>query len=213
MEGSKMTKQKIGLVLFWIGVLWAFSWGIFGSIHRIEFYARDLTFGQFNQTIWATNGIVYLLYGFAPLLGAVLAGIGLLLRSGAKRSTVWKFGIGIALVVIVSIVIGALGHFPPLYAIGGSLILLLFFGLLWFWAKERMGLEGQSATAADLKLAGYVFMFIAVWFTCGISDSHWNKAFADQPPSVGGGDPIVVQIYFVLGWLFLFLGHYKSRKH
>jgi hypothetical protein len=207
-----MTKQKVGLILFWIGVIWAVSWGILGSIHRIEFFAHVLTFEEFNQTIWATTGIAFALWGGALPLGALAAGIGLLLKSGAKRSTLWKFGLGIALGVIVSVVIGALGHFPPLYAIGGTLILFFFFGVLWLWAKERMTLEGQSATAADLKLAGYVFMLIAVWFTCGISGNPWHKAFVDQPPSLGNADPIAVMICFILGWLFLFLGHYKSRK-
>jgi len=138
-----------------------------------------------------------------------VAGIGLLLYSGVKRSTVWKFGIGIFLGVIISLLIGLWGHFPPLYAIGGTLILLSFFGILWLWAKERTALQGQSATAADLKLAGYVFMLIAAWYTCGIAGPQWVEAFVDQPPMM---EPITVMIFFVLGWLFLFLGHYQSRK-
>jgi len=34
------------------------------------------------------------------------------------------------------------------------------------------------------------------------------KAFEGDPPST----PIHVMIFLVLGWLFLFLNHYKSRK-
>lgn len=204
-----MTKQKVGLVLFWIAVIWAFFWGILGSILQGELYVHVLTFKEFEQTIWATTGPLMTLWGFAPPLAALLAGIGLLLYSGAKGSTVWKFGIGVFLGVIISFVIGSLGHFPPLYAIGGSLILLSFFGILWLWAKERKALQGQSATAADLKLAGYVFMLIAAWFTCGIAGPQWVKAFVDQPPMM---EPITVMILFVLGWIFLFLSHYKSSK-
>ena len=211
-EESKTTKQKVGLVLLWVGVVWAFFWGILGSIHLVEFYAGVLTFEELNQTIWASTGPLFLLWGvFGVPLGALVAGVGLLLYSGAKGSTVWKFGIGIALGVIISFVIGSLGHFPPLYAIGGTLILLFFFGVLWLWVKERMAPQGQSATATDLKLAGYVFMLIGVWYACAIAGAPWHKAFADQPPSLGGADPIAVQICFVLGWLFLFLGHYESR--
>lgn len=77
------------------------------------------------------------------------------------------------------------------------------------WAKERMILRGRAATAADLKLVGYVFMLIAAWYTCGIAGPQWHKALADQPPMM---EPITVMILFVLGWLFLFLSHYKSRK-
>lgn len=203
-----MTKKKVGLVLFGIAIIWAFFWGILGSIHQAEFYIGVLTFEELNKTIWAATGPLMALWGLAPPLGALVAGIGLLLYSGVKRSTVWKFGIGVFLGVIISFVIGSLGHFPPLYAIGGTLILLFFFGIIWLWAKERIDLSDQSATAADLKLVGYVFMLIAAWFTCGIV-GPWHKAFADQPPMM---EPIIVKIFFVLGWLFLFLGHYKSRK-
>ena len=197
-----MTKQKVGLVLFWIAVVWGVFWGILGSIYQSEFYLGVLTFEELNKTIWATPGPLMALWAFAPPLGALVAGIGLLLYSGVKRSTIWKFGIGVFLGIIISFVIGALGHFPPLYAIGGTLILLFFFGILWLWAKERLALRGQSAAAADLKLAGYVFMLMAAWYTCGIAGAQWHKAFADQPPML---EPITVMIFFVLGWLFLFL--------
>jgi hypothetical protein len=205
-----MTKKNVGLVLFWLGVVWAFFWGILGSIHQGEFYTGVLTVEELNETIWATTGPVMALWGFAPPLGALVAGIGLLLYSGVETSTVLKFGIGVFLAVIVSFAIGSLGHFPPLYAIGGTLILLFFFGILWLWATERMALRGQSATAADLRLVGYVFMVIAAWYTCGIAAPQWGHgAFADQPPML---EPITVMIFFVLGWLFLFLSHYESRK-
>ncbi len=101
---------------------------------------------------------------FGATLGAIVAGIGLLLYSGAKASTVWKFGIGIFLAYIIVMVVMQLGHFPPLFGIGGTLILLLFIGILWLWAKERMALKDLFATAADFKLVGYTFMLIAAWF-------------------------------------------------
>ena len=30
-----MTKQKIGLVLFWIGAIWAILWGVTGSVPKV----------------------------------------------------------------------------------------------------------------------------------------------------------------------------------
>ena len=103
---------------------------------------------------------------------------------------------------------GYLGHIPLLFGIGGTLILLFFIGILRFWAKERMALESVSTTAADLKLAGYVFMLIAAWFTCGIASQPFLKALEEASPST----PIHVIILLVLGWFFLFLGHSKSSK-
>jgi len=203
-----MTKQKVGLVIFWIGVIWAILWGVIGSIFCSS-AMNSLTTNELNQTIWALGGPLMMLWGvFGAPLGAIVAGIGLLLYSGAKGSTVWKFGIGVFLAYIIGMALGRLGHFPPLFGIGGTLILLFFIGILWLWAKERMALKGSSTTAADLKLVGYVFMLIGAWFVCGIASQPFLKALEGQAPS----SPVHVIVFLVLGWLFLFLSHYKSRK-
>jgi len=204
----KMTKQKVGLVIFWIGVIWAILWGVIGSIF-VSSAMNSLTMDELNQTIWALSGPLFLLWGvFGAPLGAIVAGIGLLLYSGAKGSMVWKFGIGILLAFIIGMIAGRFGHFPPLFGIGGTLILLFFIGIVWLWAKERMALNGSSTTATDFKLVGYVFMLIAAWFVCGIASVPFLKALEGQAPT----SPIHVMIFLVLGWLFLFLSHYKSRK-
>jgi len=89
-----MNKQKFGMVLFWIGVLWAILGGVIGGISASS-VMNSLTMTELNQTIWAINGPVFLLYSLSPILGALVAGIGVLLHSGAKGSTVWIFGIRI----------------------------------------------------------------------------------------------------------------------
>ncbi|MCK4560495.1 MAG: hypothetical protein KAV45_11990 [Calditrichia bacterium] len=202
-----MTKQKVGLVLFGIAVIWAILWGVIGSIFVGSAF-KNLTMDELNQTMWAFMGTWTLLWSFGVPLGALVAGIGLLLYSGAKGSTVWKYGIGIFLAIIIGMTIGSLGHIPPLFGIGGTLILLLFLGILWLWAKERMALKDASATAADFKLVGYVFMLIAAWYICGIAGQPFLKALEGTPTA----SPIHVMILLVLGWLFLFLSHYKSYK-
>ena len=161
-----MTKQKVGLVLFWVAAIWAILWGVIVGIPASS-TMNALTWDELNQTMWAPAGPgpLFLLWGvFGATLGALVAGIGLLLYSGAKGSTVWKFGIGIVLAFIAAMVMSSMGYFPPLFGIGGSLILLLFFGMLWLWAKERKALKGSSTAAADFRLAGYVSMLMATWF-------------------------------------------------
>ena len=202
-----MSKQKFGMVLFWIGVLWAILGGVIGGISASSIM-NSLTMAELNQTIWAIDGPVFLLYSLSPILGALVAGIGVLLHSGAKGSTVWIFGIGIVLAVVIAVIITEMGYFPPLFGIGGALILLSFFGILWLWAKERMALKGSSTAAVDLKLFGYVFMLIAAWFTCGIGSQPFLKSFDAEGP----GNPMTVMIFLVLGWLFLFLSHFISRN-
>ena len=162
-----MTKQKVGLVIFWISIIWAIAWGVVIGVLFVGPTMKSLTPAELSQSVWALTGPLSMLWGvFGATLGALLAGIGLLLYSGAKASTVWKFGIGVFLsLLIVMMVLTSLGHYPPLFGIGGTLILLFFLGILWFWAKERKALNGKSTTAIDFKLTGYVFMFMAAWFT------------------------------------------------
>ncbi len=201
-----MNRQKIGLILFWVGVIWAFVGGVVGGVSASS-VMNSLTMAELNQTVWAMDGVLFPLYGLSPILGALIAGIGVLLYSGANGITVWVFGIGVLLAVVLAVMITEMGYFPPLFGIGGALILLFFFGIFWIWAKERMALQGSS-TAIDLKLAGYTFMLIATWFTCGIGSQPFLKSFDGEGP----GNPMTAMIFFVLGWLFLFLGQYTSRR-
>ena len=202
-----MIKKKIGLVIFWIGVIWAISWGVIGGISASS-VMHALTPAELNQNIWALTGPLFTLYGTGPAFGALIAGIGILLYSGAKGTKVWLFGIGILLAVVVAMVVMTLVYFPPLFGIGGALILLFFTGILWLWAKERIALKGLPTAAADFRLVGYVFMLIAVWFTCGLGSQPYFKALEGLDPY----NPTNIMILLVLGWLFLFLSHYKSRK-
>jgi hypothetical protein len=159
-----MTKEKAGLAMFWIGVVWMIAWLILGTT-RIAPLMRSLSTEEMNQTIWAFGGALSFLYGVAIPLGAIVAGVGVLLQAGAEGSTVWKVGIGLCVVLMVSFVAMGLNFYSaPVFGIGGSLILLSFLGILWLLAKERMTRKSSSTTATDLKLVGYVFMVMAAWF-------------------------------------------------
>jgi hypothetical protein len=207
-EISKMTKKKIGLVVFWLGVVWMIAWvyagsGIFGPI------LHSSTTEEINQTIWAFTGPLNRLYGVSVPLGAILTGVGILLYAGVKGSTVWKIGIGLFLTFVISLVTLALNLYsPPLFGIGGTLILLSFIGILWLWAKERMDLKGSSTIAAYFKLGGYVFMLIAAWFLCGKAAEGFVKGLEGLPTM----SMMNILILLALGWVFLFLSDFKSRQ-
>jgi len=42
-------------------------------------------------------------------------------------------------------------HWPPLYGIGGALILLFFFGILWFWARRYTVIGKPVKIAAEFQ--------------------------------------------------------------
>ena len=203
-----MTKKKIGLAVFWISVIWMIAWliiskGLFGPL------LHSSTTEEINQTIWAFTGPLNLLSGISLLLGAIIAGIGILLYADAKGLTVWKVGIGLFLVLIMALVATALNVYSaPLFGIGGTIILLSFTGVLWLLAKERMAHEGSSTTAADFKLVGYVLMFMAAWFLCGKAAEGFVKGLEGLPTM----SMMNVLILLVMGWISLFISDYKSRQ-
>ena len=203
-----MTKQKVGLVLFWIAVVWAILWGVIGSFF-VSSALRNSTMIEVNQTMWAVAGPWFFTWGVLGVpVGSLVAMIGILLHAGAKGSTVAKYGVGGFLALVVSMSVGIVGHIPPLFGLGGTLILLFFIGILRLWAKERMALKDTAAAAADLKLVSYVFFVMAAWFTCGMAGFPFLKTFKNEAPS----SPLHIMVLFVLGWLFLFLGHQKASK-
>ena len=159
-----MTKKKVGLVLFWIGIVWTIAWEIVAVV-KILPLMHSLTLDEFNQTIWALTGPLMSLRGVSMPLGAIVAGIGILLYSSAKGSTVWKVGIGLFIVLIISLVAMGLNLYSaPLFGIGGSLIFLSFIGIPWLLVKERIALKGSSTTPLDFKLVGYMFMLMAAFY-------------------------------------------------
>jgi hypothetical protein len=103
------------------------------------------------------------------------------------------------------------------FGIGGVLVMALFLITIWFWAKRRPLLEGSARTAADFQLAGYVFFLVAMWFLCGLLGPPNYLLNTDKVQQFGSlqnaqAEAVKILIYFILGWLFLFLSHYKLRK-
>jgi hypothetical protein len=183
----------MGLVAGWLGV---------------EPALRNLSPVQYGETVWRFDGVLFLLWALSVPLGSILACVGVLLYVGTRGVSIWLFGMGVFLVLILVETLLPSRHFPPLFGVGGGLILAFFLGILWFWARTRKLLVGAAGRAADYQLAGYVFLLITAWFLCKAHGTPYMKALEDQPLE----SPSSVMVYLVLGWLFLFLGHYRLAR-
>ena len=201
-----LNKQKIGLTLFWLGLALAVSMGVVASWSLSPIF-RNLSMDGVNQTIWHIPGFLFFLWAFAVPFGALFSGVGVLLYGGAKQSRAWLFGIGIFFVLVLINAIPSNWYFPPLFGIGGILILLSFFAIIWFWAKERKNFSAQLKIVADLRLTAYVFLIIAMWFLCGQLSMPFMKAFEGDISS-----PLPIMFYLVIAWFFLLLSHYILNK-
>ena len=203
-----MNKQKVGLVVFWISVIWMIAWIV---IPKVMFgpLLDTLTTEEINQTIWAFTGPLNMLSGISPLFAVLAAGVGILLYAGADGSSVWKIGTGLLIILGLALTVTAVNFYSaPVFGIGGALILLSFVEVLWLLAKERMALAGAPTTAVDIKLTGYACMFMAAWFLCGKAAEGFVKGLEGLPIR----SMMNVLILLAIGWIFLFLSHYKSRQ-
>ena len=204
---STQETKRVGLIIFWIGAAYMIGMSLITGWSSVAPTLRNLSSDQVNETIWAMNSPLFWAWAFSVPLGSILAGIGILLHAQSKGTRIWLFGIGVFAVLLVANLL-RFAHFPPLFGIGGGLILAFFLAILWLWAKKHATLEGAAKTAADFQLVGYVFLLIAMWFLCGILSMPFMKSLSDLPPS----SPVAIMVYLVLAWLFLFLSHWKSAQ-
>jgi hypothetical protein len=198
-----MSREKLGLTLFWIGTVYMLiAAGVGGWGEPPVVVRANQAFGQAAFFLWA----------FSVPIGLTVAGIGALLYVGAKGSRIALFGVGIVLTVfLVDMVLRMYlvktdGHFGSAFGIGGVLILIMFAGLLRLWAEKRKTAQGAQKTVADFQLVGYGFFLLASWFLCGAFGAQFSEGMKSFTPR----SPLNTIIYLVLGWLFILLSHYKA---
>jgi hypothetical protein len=204
---ERSMQKKVALALFWVGLLIAAAFaGVAGW--ELTRNLRTLTSEEFRATIWGFDGPLFMLWAFSVPLGSVLAGTGAFLYARTKRAFVWLTGIAVLGIVIVMKMVWSREYYSPLFGIGGVLILVFFFSIVWSWMKRYANLSSQEKTAGAFKLVGYLFWMNATWFLCGETGMLHLKAFAGAPaPS-----PIEIMVFLVLGWAFVLVGEYRSMR-
>jgi hypothetical protein len=89
-----MKQQKTGLVLFWIGVIFAVAFAAIGT-RSLMHNLRTLTMEELNATIWADGGPLWISWGLSVTLGSLLAGIGAFVYVKTKAAFSWLTAIGV----------------------------------------------------------------------------------------------------------------------
>ena len=202
-----MKKQKLALTLFWFGVLIAVTFA--GIIGRSLYYnLRTLTMEELATTIWAEGGPMYVLWALSVTLGSILAGIGAFVYVKTKPVFSWLTGIGVLGAVIAMVMVWGRVYNSTLFGIGGVIILVSFFAIVWIWMKKYSRLDIQEKIAGSIKLLGYIFWINASWFLCGDAAKMHLKAFEGQSVPT----PIEIMVFLVLGWIFVLVGDYKEMR-
>ena len=202
-----MKKQKIGLTLFWIGLLIAVVFA--GIIGRSLYHnLRALTMEELSITLWADGGPMFILWALSVTLGSIVAGVGAFVYVKTKPVFPWLTSIGVLGAVIAMVMVWSRVYDSTLFGIGGIIILISFFAIVWVWMKKYAGLGIQEKIAGSYKLVGYIFWINASWFLCGETAKLHLKAFeGSSVPS-----PIEIMVFLVLGWIFVLIGDYKEMR-
>ena len=167
-----------------------------------------------QQTVPVWKIVRYLVWAYSFKLGIYLIIVGTLLRSSitpGRFRLIWVGGI-----VYLSVAYLPLpGPYPLFFGIGGSMITLFLVLIIRGWSHDRDGLEGDDKIRADYRLIGYFFLAMATYNFCPLLGV---KAFALYPEkmmryglqSEAAAFATRIMVELVLGWLFVFLSHFRK---
>ena len=204
---NRSTRRTVALSLFWIGLLFAVTVAGIGSRSLMQ-NLRTLTIEENNLTMWADGGPLWITWALSVTLGSLLAGIGAFTYVKTKAAFSWLTPIGILGAVVAMVMVWSRFYNTTLFGIGGTIILVAFFAIVWVWMKKYAGLDMPAKVAGSFKLVGYLFWINTSWFLCGETAKLHLKAFEGGSPPV----PIEIMVFLVLGWLFVLLGDYREMR-
>lgn len=211
MKTSTSASQKVGMVIFTIGAMYMFGLGWLYS------WAMVPTANQIGSSAY-TSGSLGFAWGLSVPLGAFIVAIGAALIAKAGGRVLGLLVLLLVLCVAWQIIGTTQQMIPALFGVGGGLITLFFLGSTWNWAKTRPALTGASRTGSDLRMIGFIFFVVAAWELCGIfgvGNFVLRPELADKfsvPLSSTINSASRVNILFVLGWGFTYLGQRMSLR-
>lgn len=202
-----MNTQKLALSLFWIGLLVAVGFASIGTLSLMQ-NLRTLTIEENNATIWADGGPLWITWALSVTVGSLLTAIGAFVYVKTKAAFSWLTAIGVLSVVFAMVMVWSRFYDATLFGIGGIIILVAFFAIVWVWMKKYAVLTMAEKIAGSFKLIGYLFWINTSWFLCGETAKMHLKAFEGSSPPV----PIEIMVFLVLGWLFVLVGDYREMQ-
>ena len=203
-----MNRQKIGQILFWLGIIGVIimqtlTW-VQSPIQRVH------TAEELSGTFYAVDGPIWWIRVFGGS-GLTLAIMGVLLSTGNKGSYFWLLGFLPGAAMSAGMFWAPSQYIPQLFGIGGAVILLSYFGMLWLWTQTHTIYDGIAKTGKHIQLLGYSFLVTTGLLLCLYFGNPNVLAIADQP----SGNPESINISLALGMLMLFVGNYlvaRSQK-
>jgi len=201
-----MKKQKIGNILFWIGLISMIITFILMWIQAQV--VRSSTPETLVGTGWAPREGLFSLMSLTMLIGISFSIIGALLYSSKKGSFFWLWAIVPVLAMNVAMTWNPSTHIPAIYGIGAGIITLAYIGVLWAWIKTHTSYEGIAKTGKQIQILGYSFIYLTALFLCNVIGNPMQSGTANLPKISSYSVLIALSIGFVL----LSIGHYLTGQ-
>lgn len=201
-----MNRQKIGMILFWLGVISVFV------MQALNWFQNPMqranTAEELSGTVYAVDGALFALR-IVGGSGFSLALMGVLLATGKKGSYFWLLGFLPGVAVSAAMYWEPSQHIPQLFGLGGAVIVLSYFGILWLWIRTYAAYEGAARTGRHIQLLGYSFLVATGLMLCSYFGDPNILALAGLP-TVSAAESINISL--ALGMLLLFVGHYVGAR-
>ena len=213
-QESGRKRRIAGTAIIGVGVLFL-VYGIVAACLMIPGY-REMAEAYWD-TLDPAGLIMARIWGISMPLGVVLTFIGSSLVGNVKAGLIWILTAG-GLTMLALIIISPFPSTSSIFfGISGSVITLLWLGIVVIWGRRRVSCTNEEAAVTDLRMLGYMFFALATWFICGISTMHTFLFYPDeiaylQIQENAIGIIYLVMSFLVLGWFFTFLGQYKGKK-
>jgi len=200
-----MNRQKIGLILFWLGVIsiiamQALTW-YQSPVQRVH------TAEELSGTVHAIWGVLFWIRNLGGW-GLVFTIMGVLLYTGEKGSYFWLLGFLPGAILGVGMLWQPSQIVPVLFGIGGTVILLSYFGLLWLWTRTYTAYKGVARTGRHIQLLGYSFLVSTGLLLCMYFGNPNVLALAALP--IPSGESI--NLTLSISMLLLFVGQYLVAR-
>lgn len=97
----------------------------------------------------------------------------------------------------------------------GTLGAVLFTLVVWHWMKIHALAKGVMRSAAKWNVVGFMFLFFALWFACGIGGPPGNMLSSDSTArnlSAAIGAAIPSMFFSVPGWACILVSQQKMIR-
>jgi len=203
-----MNRQKMGKILFWVGIFCAIpfhalNW-MMTPVHRVN-SLQDL-----SGSVWSpAGGALFAVWQLASVITIVLPILGALILSGKKGSRFWLWGLVPFITYNIGVVWKPSQYSPPLFGIGGGIILVSYLGILWLSNRTSSEYEGVVKTGKQIQLLGYSFLLVTALFLCQYIGNPNLPAMAEMPnPSAE-----IILVTLSISMVLLFVGQYVVGRN